>query len=130
MDSVKYVGLDVHQETTSAAVLDSEGRLVMQVTMATRASAILDFIGGLRGTLHSLLKKEHIRPGSTICCRGEWRAGGVQSAQERAAEVGQQGGRNRCTQAGRVCCVEGLLSPVYHGETSAVRGSATGAQLH
>ena len=36
MDSVKYVGLDVHQVTISAAVLDSEGHLVMQCVLATR----------------------------------------------------------------------------------------------
>ncbi|MGA8230237.1 MAG: transposase [Candidatus Acidiferrales bacterium] len=52
MESVRYVGWDVHQETTSAAVLDSEGRVVMEVTMATRASAILDFVRGLRGTVY------------------------------------------------------------------------------
>ncbi len=52
MDSVKYVGLDVHQVTISAAVLDSEGHLVMQCVLATRAGAILDFLQGLRGTIH------------------------------------------------------------------------------
>jgi len=29
MNSVKYVGLDVHQSTISVAVLDDEGKLVM-----------------------------------------------------------------------------------------------------
>jgi hypothetical protein len=52
MDSVKYVGLDVHQATISAAVMDSEGRVVMECVLATRAGAILDFIRGLRGTVH------------------------------------------------------------------------------
>jgi transposase len=52
MDSVKYVGLDVHQATISAAVLDSEGRLVMECVLATRAGAILDFVRSLRGTVH------------------------------------------------------------------------------
>jgi hypothetical protein len=51
MDSVKYVGLDVHQATVSAAVLDAEGKLVMQSILATHSGAILEFLGGLRGSL-------------------------------------------------------------------------------
>jgi hypothetical protein len=51
MNRVKYLGLDVHQATISIAVLDSEGRLVMQSVLDTRAVAILDFIRGLRGSL-------------------------------------------------------------------------------
>lgn len=52
MNSVRYVGLEVHQDTTSVAVLDESGRLIMQSVLATRASAILDFIHGVRGTVH------------------------------------------------------------------------------
>lgn len=52
MNSVKYVGLDVHQSTISVAVLNAQGQLVMQSVLATQASAILDFIHGLRGTSH------------------------------------------------------------------------------
>ena len=51
MDSVRYIGLDVHRDTVSAAVLDNEGRLVMQSVLVTRAAAILDFLGGIQGTL-------------------------------------------------------------------------------
>ena len=35
MNSVKYVGLDVHQSTISVAVLDADGKLVMQSVIAT-----------------------------------------------------------------------------------------------
>src|SRR5271156_5013211 len=52
MSSVRYVGLDVHRDTISAAVLNESGRMVQQSILATRAAAILDFIGGMRGTLH------------------------------------------------------------------------------
>ena len=48
----EYVGIDVHRDTISVAVLDEDGRLMMQSVLATRAAAILDFISGLRGTLH------------------------------------------------------------------------------
>src|SRR5271170_1537319 len=51
MNSVRYVGLDVHRDTISAAVLNESGRLIQQSILATRAAAILDFIGGMRGTL-------------------------------------------------------------------------------
>ncbi len=44
--------MDVHRDTISVAVLDEDGRLMMQSVLATRAAAILDFISGLRGTLH------------------------------------------------------------------------------
>jgi hypothetical protein len=51
MNSVKYVGLDVNQMTISVAVLDGEGKLVIQSSVATQAAAILDFLEGLRGSL-------------------------------------------------------------------------------
>jgi len=57
MNSVKYVGLDVHQSTISVAVLNVEGKLVMQSVLATQAAAILDFLHGLRGTLHVTLEE-------------------------------------------------------------------------
>jgi hypothetical protein len=52
MDKIKYIGLDVHRDTISAAVLNESGRLVQQSVLMTRAAAILDFIGGVRGSLH------------------------------------------------------------------------------
>jgi hypothetical protein len=52
MDDIKYVGLDVHQATISAAVLDSTRKLVMECVLETKAATILQFIHGLRGSLH------------------------------------------------------------------------------
>jgi transposase len=51
MNKTKYIGLDVHQASISVAVLDESGKLVMQSVMATRASAMVEFLAGLRGTL-------------------------------------------------------------------------------
>jgi hypothetical protein len=51
MSSEKYIGLDVHQATISAAVMDSQGRLIMESILETKASTILEFLSGLRGTL-------------------------------------------------------------------------------
>jgi transposase len=52
MDSVKYIGMDVHKEAISIAVLNSSGKLVMECVIETKASTILQFIQGLRGSLH------------------------------------------------------------------------------
>jgi len=52
MNDAKYIGLDVHQATISAVVLDSTGKLVMESILETKAATILQFIHGLRGSVH------------------------------------------------------------------------------
>lgn len=52
MNEHKYVAFDVHQATISAAVLDPNGKLITQAVFQTDASAIRDFLRGLRGKLH------------------------------------------------------------------------------
>src|SRR6266567_1891122 len=83
MNSVRYVGMDVHRDTISVAVLDESGRLMMQSVLATRAGAVLDFIHGVRGRNAF---------GLALRCAGaaSREAGGVQSAEERADEVWEQ----------------------------------------
>ena len=51
MNSEKYIGLDVHQATISVAVMDPRGKVVMESILETKASTILEFFAGLRGTL-------------------------------------------------------------------------------
>ena len=51
MNSQKYIGMDVHQATISAAVVDDQGKLIMECILETKAATILEFIEGLRGTL-------------------------------------------------------------------------------
>ena len=51
MDSVKYIGLDVHKDTISIAVLNSSGKLVIECIIETKASTILQFLQGLSGSL-------------------------------------------------------------------------------
>jgi hypothetical protein len=51
MDSPKYVGMDVHKETISIAVMNSSGRVVIESILETKAATILQFIQGLRGNL-------------------------------------------------------------------------------
>jgi hypothetical protein len=45
-------GLDVHQATITVAVRDSAGKLVMEAILETKAETILQFLRGLRGSLH------------------------------------------------------------------------------
>src|ERR1700756_2465349 len=51
MTGEKYIGLDVHQATISVAVMDSEGKVVMESILETKASTLLEFFAGLRGSL-------------------------------------------------------------------------------
>ena len=51
MDSAKYIGLDVHKESISIAVLNPAGRIVMECVIETKAITILQFLRGLRGDL-------------------------------------------------------------------------------
>jgi transposase len=52
MDSAKYIGLDVHKESISIAVLNPAGKMVMQCVIETKAITILQFLRSLRGDLH------------------------------------------------------------------------------
>jgi transposase len=51
MSEDKYIGLDVHQTSISVAVLDRGGKLTMECVLETKASTIVEFIQGVRGTL-------------------------------------------------------------------------------
>ncbi len=47
MDNTKYIGMDVHRETISIAVLDSAGKLVMESVIETKAITIVEYVRGL-----------------------------------------------------------------------------------
>jgi transposase len=52
MDSTKYIGMDVHKESISIAVMNAAGKIAMECVIETKASMILEFMDGLRGNLH------------------------------------------------------------------------------
>ncbi len=52
MNNTKYIGMDVHRESISIAVMNSAGKIVLECVVETKASVILQFIAGLRGDLH------------------------------------------------------------------------------
>jgi len=57
MDKTKYIGMDVHKEAISIAVLNFSGKLVMECVIETKASTILQFFQGLSGSLHVTLEE-------------------------------------------------------------------------
>ena len=55
--NIKYIGLDVHKEAISIAVVNGTGKLVMESIIETKAVTILQFLQGLRGELHATLEE-------------------------------------------------------------------------
>src|SRR5436309_9017985 len=130
MNSVKYVGLDVHQSTISVAVLNAEGRLVMQSVIATQAAAILDFIAGQRGTLQVTFEEgTHSAWLYDLLVRRVARLVVCNPRQNALLKSGNKSGSHRRPQisgtaAGRDA-VAGVPRREQHG-----RVAATGGQLH
>jgi hypothetical protein len=52
MDNKKHIGMDVHKESISIAVINASGKIRMECVIETKASMILQFVSGLRGNLH------------------------------------------------------------------------------
>jgi len=91
MSSEKYIGLDVHQATISVAVMDSQGKVVMESILETKASTLLEFFGGLRGSLFVTFEEGTwaawlLRPAQAACDRSS----GLQSTQDSTAQTRQQ----------------------------------------
>src|ERR1700746_3380314 len=51
VNQAKYIGMDVHQATIVVAIIDSAGKLILESILETKAATILQFVGGLRGSL-------------------------------------------------------------------------------
>src|SRR4029077_3952597 len=116
MNDRKYIGLDVHQATISVAVLDSAGKLVMEAILETKAETILQFLHGLRGSLHVTLEegtcaawlhdllKPHVA--KVVVC------------DPRKNALLKAGNKNDRIDARKLADLlrTGLISPVYHAE--------------
>ncbi len=117
MNDAKYIGMDVHTATISAAVRDSSGNLVMEATLETKAETILEFVHGLRGSLrvsfeegtcaswlHDLLKP-HVT--EVLVC---------DSRKNALLRVGNKNDREDARKLSELLFLN-KLHPVYHGET-------------
>ena len=91
MDKTKYIGMDVHKETISIAVLDSVGKQVMESIVETKAATILEFIEGLRGSLHVTFEEGTWGAWLYDLLKPRHEGRGMQSAEECLAERRQQG---------------------------------------
>ena len=118
MNSIKYVGLDVHRDTISVAVLNAEGKLVMQSVLATHATAILDFLHGLRGTLHVTFEEgTHSGWLYDLLVR---RVAHLVVCNPRKNALLKAGSKSDAIDARKLAELlrAGMLSPVYHGQNS------------
>ena len=114
--NVKYIGLDVHKEAITIAVLNGAGKLVMESIVETKASTLLDFLHGLRGELHVTLEegtwaawlydvlKPHVR--EIVVCN------------PRRNALLKEGSKSDKVDARKLSELlrAGLLRAVYHGE--------------
>jgi transposase len=117
MNDAKYIGLDVHQATISAAVLDSTGKLVMECILETKAATILQFVHGLRGSLHVTFEEgtcatwmhDLLKPHVTE----------VLVCNPRKNALLKVGNKNDRVDARKLADLlrGGLLSSIYHGQT-------------
>ena len=117
MSGEKYIGLDVHQATISVAVMDSQGKVVMESILETKASTLLEFFAGLRGSLFVTFEE------------GTWAAWLYDLLKPHVTEVlvcnprkiplHKQGNKSDKIDARKLAERLRLhdLKPVYHGET-------------
>ncbi len=117
MSSAKYIGLDVHQATTVAAVLEASGKLVMEAIVETKASTILEFIGGIRGELNITLEEGTCA--AWLHDLLEPHVHRVVVCDPRKNALLKQGNKSDKIDARKLAELlrAGLLSPVYHRET-------------
>src|ERR1700723_3723002 len=113
---VKYIGMDVHKEAIVIAVLNGNGKQVMETIVETKASSILQFVHGLRGELHVTWEE------------GTWAAWLYDLLQSQVEEVLvcnprrnallKEGSKSDKVDARKLAELlrAGLLRAVYHGE--------------
>src|ERR1022692_3195318 len=117
MDSKKYIGMDVHKESISIAVMNGAGKIVMECVIETKASMILQFVDGLRGDLHVTFEEgtsaawlyDLLKPHVTR----------VVVCDPRKNASMKEGNKSDKIDARRLAELlrAGLLTPVYHGES-------------
>jgi hypothetical protein len=117
MNTTKYIGMDIHKETISIAVMDSAGKQVMESILETKAATILQFIQGMRGNLHITFEEgtwaawlyDLLKPHVTkvVVCN------------PRRNALLKEGNKSDQIDARKLAELlrAGLLRSVYHGET-------------
>src|SRR5258708_14611004 len=116
MLNTKYIGMDIHKETISIAVLSAGGKSVMECVIETKATTILQCNHGLLGDLHA------------TCEEGTWAAWLYDLMKPDVTEVLvcdprknallKEGSKSDKIDARKLAELLRLnhLKPVYHGE--------------
>ena len=116
MDNTKYIGMDVHKETISIAVLNASGKMVMESVIETKAITMVEFVQGLRGDLHVTLEEgtwaawlyDLLRPHVTEVLVCDPRKNALLKTGSKSDRIDAR----KLTELLR----SNLLRPVYHGE--------------
>ena len=111
-----YVGFDVHKASMCIAVLNAEGKPVMESVVETSAATILDFLKGLRGQIQVTFEEgTHAAWLYDVLKRTEAK---VIVCDPRKNRLLQDGNKSDKVDARKLAQLlrAGLLSPVYHGE--------------
>jgi transposase len=123
-DIKKYIGLDVHKEAITIAVRNGSGKVIMESIVETKASSLLQFLGGLRGELHVTLEE------------GTWAAWlygvlephvhKVVVCNPRRNHLLKEGDKNDKVDPRKLLDLlrTGMLKPVYHKDHGLIRPSA------
>jgi transposase len=116
MVSTKYIGMDVHKETVSIAVLNASGKLVMESVLETKANTIIQFVRGLRGELHVTLEEGTWAAWLYDLLRPHVREVVVCDPRKNALlKVGNKSDRIDARKLAELLYLN-RLKPVYHGE--------------
>src|SRR5437667_1648300 len=112
----KYVAMDVHKASVAIGVRDGAGKYIMESIVETKASTLLDFVKGLRGTIHLTFEEgtqsawlyDLLKPHVAKCVVCNPR-------KNKLLEEGNKGDRIDVQKLSQLLQT-GMLRPVYHGD--------------
>jgi transposase len=114
--SCYYVGLDVHKASICIAVLNADGKLVIESIIETSASTVLDFLKGLRGQLEVTFEEgTHAAWLYDVLHKTKARIIVCDPRKNRLLHDGNKSDKVDARKLAQLLRA-GLLSPVYHGE--------------
>ncbi|HJZ82841.1 MAG TPA: transposase [Pyrinomonadaceae bacterium] len=114
--SEKYVAMDVHKASVAIGIRDGEGKYIMESIVETKAATLVEFVKGLRGTIHLTFEEgtqsawlyDLLKPHVAECMVCNPR-------QNKLLEEGNKGDRIDVQKLSELLYL-GALRPVYHGD--------------
>ena len=115
--TTKYVFLDVHQATTFATVREENGRIIARTILPTEEHALVEFIGGMRGSRHVAFEEG---------TQAQWLHELLSPLGDQVLVCNRRGQKQKGNKADRLdanqgseLLRQGALRPVYHGDRAA-----------